>query len=149
MADSETTPAARFELNRFVEAQEDGGAFDRALVELRAGRKTTHWSWFVFPQLRGLGRSATAEFFGIASLDEARAYLEHGVLGPRLLQAMRAAADAPADSAVEVMGAIDALKLRSSATLFHFAAPDEPVFQTVLDRWYGGVSDPATESLLL
>ena len=132
----------RFDLDRFVRAQQ--GVHDDALAELRSGRKRTHWMWFVFPQLAGLGRSATAERYGIAGLPEARAYLEHPVLGPRLREAAAVVAAAPARSADELLGGIDSVKLRSSMTLFARAATDPAPFRAVLDRWYGGTEDPAT-----
>jgi uncharacterized protein (DUF1810 family) len=100
--------------------------------------------WFVFPQLAGLGRSSTAVYFAISSIDEARAYLADPVLGTRLVEAALAAADAPAASAEELLGDIDAAKLRSSMTLFHRAAPEEPAFLRVLERWFGGREDDAT-----
>ena len=106
-----------FDLERFVAAQ-DGGVHERALAELRAGRKTSHWMWFVFPQLDGLGRSPTAQAYAIRSLAEARAYLEHPLLGPRLRECCEALLAAEADDPAAVMGAVDALKLRSSMTLF-------------------------------
>jgi uncharacterized protein (DUF1810 family) len=135
----------RFHLQRFVEAQDAGGTYERALAELRAGHKRTHWMWFVFPQLAGLGRSPTAQHYAIGSLDEARAYLEHPLLGPRLRASAQALLAAPADrTAHDILGATDALKLRSSMTLFARAAPDEPLFQHVLDRYYDGAGDPAT-----
>src|SRR4051794_27263005 len=105
-------------LSRFVRAQDSGGTYDRALAELRAGRKTSHWMWFVFPQIAGLGRSDTARFFAIADLDEARAYAAHPVLGPRLVTAARILTDLPAYDAVAVFGSVDAQKLHSSMTLF-------------------------------
>lgn len=136
-------------LQRFVAAQEQGGAFERALDELRAGRKKSHWMWFVFPQVVGLGRSAMAQEYGIDSLDEARAFLAHPVLGPRLRDCTRALLDLPRGATAEqVLGGIDALKLRSSVTLFHRAAPEERCFAAVLDRFYGGVADAATDRLL-
>jgi uncharacterized protein (DUF1810 family) len=105
--------------------------------------------WFVYPQLRGLGRSEVSRFYGIESLDEARAYMAHPVLGPRLQDAATAALQAPAGSSAEaIFGSIDAMKLRSSMTLYERAAPDEPVFRQVLDRFYGGQPDPETERLL-
>jgi uncharacterized protein (DUF1810 family) len=137
-----------FDLERFVHAQDDGGTYAAALAELRRGRKTGHWMWFVFPQLAGLGRSPTAGFFAIRGLDEARAYLDHALLGTRLHEAADAALAAPATSAEALLGGIDAQKLRSSMTLFLRAAPDDPLFQQVLDRWYGGTADPATDALL-
>ena len=135
-----------FDLERFVEAQQV--SYEGALRELRAGRKTGHWMWFVFPQLGGLGRSETARRFGIASLDEARAYLAHPVLGPRLLECVAAVMEAPGPSAAAILGAVDAMKLRSSMTLFQRAAPDEPSFADVLARCYGGLPDEATDALL-
>lgn len=138
-----------YRLQRFLDAQHAGGTYDRALAELRAGRKRSHWMWFVFPQLAGLGRSPTAQAYAVGSLDEARAYLAHPVLGARLRECARALLDLPTDlTAGEILGEIDALKLRSSMTLFARAAPDEPVFQQVLDRYYGGVADEATERLV-
>jgi uncharacterized protein (DUF1810 family) len=132
------------DLGRFRSAQDAHGVYEDALAELRSGRKTTHWMWFVFPQIAGLGVSPTAVFFAIRSLDEARAYLADPVLGPRLREAAEAAADAPADSAEALLGSIDAAKLRSSMTLFAHVAPEEAVFRRVLDRWYGGAEDDAT-----
>jgi uncharacterized protein (DUF1810 family) len=134
------------DLERFVEAQE--GTYERALAELRAGRKTSHWMWFVFPQIAGLGRSAMAQRYAISSLDEARAYLAHPVLGPRLRESAAALTALPGHSAEEVLGGIDALKLRSSMTLFARAAPDEPVFREVLDQYFAGEPDPATDARL-
>jgi uncharacterized protein (DUF1810 family) len=143
------TGAEPFHLQRFVQAQDDGGTYATALGELRRGRKTGHWMWFVFPQLAGLGSSPTARFFAIASLEEARAYLAHPVLGARLREAADAALTAPADSAQALLGGIDAQKLRSSMTLFlRAAAGEEGRFQQVLDRWYGGEPDAATDRLL-
>jgi uncharacterized protein (DUF1810 family) len=116
--------------------------------ELRDGRKSGHWIWFVFPQVAGLGRSETAAYYAIASLEEAQAYLAHPVLGSRLRKCARLVLDAPARSAEAIFGSLDALKLRSSMTLFARAAPDEPIFRAVLDRHYGGEADPATERIL-
>ena len=135
-------------LERFVRAQDEGGSYASALAELRRGRKTSHWMWFVFPQLAGLGRSSTAQFFAIGSLEEAEAYLAHPVLGPRLREAAQVVAGLADLSAEDVLGSVDALKLRSSMTLFARAAPAEPVFQTVLDRFFDGRPDVATERLL-
>jgi uncharacterized protein (DUF1810 family) len=137
-----------YDLARFVAAQDAGGTYERALGELRRGRKTSHWMWFVFPQITGLGHSAMSQKYAIRSLDEAKAYLRHPVLGPRLLECERAVAAAAAGSAEAIFGGIDALKLHSSTTLFLRAAPDEPVFQQVLDRYFGGAPDPATDRLL-
>src|SRR5262245_13808588 len=135
----------QFDLERFVDAQRS--TYDAALAELRAGRKQSHWMWFVFPQLRGLGRSETSRFYGLDGLGEARAYLAHPVLGPRLRAACDAILAAPGN-AVAILGSIDALKLRSCATLFGRAAPEDPVFPAVLERLYGGAPDPQTEALL-
>lgn len=135
-----------FDLARFVRAQQ--GVHDVALAELRRGRKSSHWMWFVFPQLAGLGRSATAVRYAITGADEARAYLAHPVLGPRLLTATGVVAAAPARSADDLLGGIDAVKLRSSMTLFARVAADPQPFVAVLDRWYDGAEDPATIHLL-
>jgi uncharacterized protein (DUF1810 family) len=137
-----------FDLDRFVDAQDAGGTFDQALAELRAGRKTSHWMWFVFPQVAGLGRSPTAQHFAISGLDEAAAYLAHPVLGPRLVESAQALLDQPARDPVAVLGPIDAQKLRSSMTLFARAAPDEEVFGRVLDDFFAGDLDEATISRL-
>ena len=134
------------DLQRFVDAQ--SGTYDRALAELRAGRKTGHWMWFVFPQVAGLGRSATARHYAIADLAEARAHLAHPVLGPRLVECARALTELPGSDPVAVLGPVDAVKLRSSMTLFAHAAPDEPVFRAVLDHYFDGVEDDATLSRL-
>lgn len=135
------------DLQRFVDAQDGDGTFERALAELRAGRKATHWMWFVFPQLAGLGRSPTSVRFAITSLEEARAYLAHELLGPRLraCAAVVAGLDATPEA---VFGALDAQKLRSSMTLFARADPSESTFQEVLDRTFGGRTDPLTDELL-
>jgi uncharacterized protein (DUF1810 family) len=137
-----------FDLDRVVDAQDAGGTFDQALAELRAGRKTSHWMWFVFPQVAGLGRSPTAQHFAISGLDEAAAYLAHPVLGPRLVESAQALLDQPARDPVAVLGPIDAQKLRSSMTLFARAAPDEEVFDRVLDEFFAGDLDEATISRL-
>jgi uncharacterized protein (DUF1810 family) len=137
-----------FDLQRFVEAQDGGGTYARALSELRGGRKVGHWMWFVFPQITGLGRSPMAARYAISGLEEARAYLAHQVLGPRLVESANAMAAQRGRSAVAILGEIDALKLRSSMTLFARVAPDEPVFGTVLDRFYDGAADPETERRL-
>jgi uncharacterized protein (DUF1810 family) len=132
-------------LERFVAAQDAGGTYDAALAELRAGAKRGHWMWFVFPQIAGLGLSPTARRYAIGSLAQARAYLEHPVLGPRLRACAAALAelDGP-DDPERILGGIDALKLRSSMTLFARAAPGESVFTSVLARYYGGALDDAT-----
>lgn len=132
-------------LQRFVDAQDQGGIYQRALAELRAGRKTSHWIWFVFPQVAGLGRSPMAEEYAIFSLDEARAYLAHPVLGPRLRESAAALLPHAGTPPTAILGEIDAIKLRSSMTLFARADPNEPIFGEVLDVFYDGVPDPATE----
>jgi uncharacterized protein (DUF1810 family) len=138
-----------YDLQRFVAAQDAGGCYQRAVAELRRGRKTSHWMWFVFPQIAGLGRSATAQRYAIGSLAEARAYVAHPVLGPRLAECAAIVAAVPgAASADDIFGSLDALKLRSCMTLFARAAPDEPVFGQVLDRFFCGIGDPATERYL-
>ncbi|MGY1834415.1 DUF1810 domain-containing protein [Blastococcus sp. SYSU DS0510] len=135
-----------FGLRRFVDAQTQ--TYDQALAELRAGQKRTHWMWFVFPQIEGLGRSGMAQRFAISGLDEARAYLAHPVLGRRLVECARALTALDTADPVEVMGGVDAQKLRSSMTLFAHAAPDRPVFREVLDHYFGGVEDDATTARL-
>jgi uncharacterized protein (DUF1810 family) len=138
-----------YDLQRFVAAQDAGGCYQRAVAELRRGRKTSHWMWFVFPQIAGLGRSATAQRYAIGSLAEAGAYAAHPVLGPRLAECAAIVAAVPgAASADDIFGSLDALKLRSCMTLFARAAPDEPVFGQVLDRFFCGIGDPATERYL-
>ena len=136
------------ELERFVLAQDEGGTYESALAELRAGRKVGHWMWFVFPQLAGLGISSTSQRFAIASLEEARRYLAHPILGQRLEECARALLELKGRSAREILGPVDAMKLRSSLTLFARAAPDSRLFQDVLERHYGGVADEATDELL-
>jgi uncharacterized protein (DUF1810 family) len=136
----------RYDLERFVKAQ-DHGVYSQALDELRGGVKRGHWMWFVFPQVAGLGHSPTAQHYAITSLGEARAYLAHPLLGPRLRECAAVVAGLP-PGPVEIFGGIDAMKLRSSMTLFRRAAPDEPLFQQVLDRHFGGVADPMTDQIL-
>jgi uncharacterized protein (DUF1810 family) len=123
-------------------------AYDHALEELRRGRKTSHWMWFIFPQAAGLGHSAMSERYAIHSLDEARAYLAHPLLGARLRECAGLVLEVKGTTAEVVFGPIDAKKLRSSMTLFNRAAPDEPVFRHVLDQWFGGIADPMTDALL-
>jgi uncharacterized protein (DUF1810 family) len=136
-----------FDLARFVTAQ--APVIAAALGELKAGRKRTHWMWFVFPQLTALGRSSTALYYGIASLEEARAYLAHPVLGPRLKACAEAATEAPAASLNALFGAPDDLKFVSSMTLFvHAASGDGGVFRRALDRWRDGREDDETLNLL-
>jgi uncharacterized protein (DUF1810 family) len=137
-----------FDLDRFVSAQDRGGTYGHALAELREGHKRSHWMWFVFPQIQGLGNSPTAQRYAISSLAEAVAYLSHPVLGPRLCDCAGALLATGATAAVAVLGAIDAQKLRSSMTLFARADPDEPAFQQVLDRFFAGDPDAATDARL-
>jgi uncharacterized protein (DUF1810 family) len=138
----------QYDLQRFVDAQDRGGTYDDALAELRDGRKTSHWMWFVFPQIAGLGNSPMAQRYAISSLDEARAYLAHPVLGDRLRESARALTGLDTRSPDEVLGGIDAMKLRSSMTLFKRAAPNEPLFAQVLDQYFGGAADDATDARL-
>ena len=143
----ESRPADPFDLHRFVTAQE--GTYERALAEVRRGRKSGHWMWFVFPQLAGLGSSPMAQRYAIGSLAEAQAYLEHPVLGSRLREVAQSVVDlGPGATAAGVFGGIDAMKLRSSMTLFARADPGEPVFPAVLDQLFGGVGDDVTDGLL-
>ena len=135
-------------LDRFVTAQDASGTYQRALEELRRGRKTSHWMWFIFPQIGGLGFSHMSRMYAISSLEEARAYLQHSVLGPRLRECAAAVLASDAPTAEALMGGIDAVKLRSSMTLFLRAAPTEPLFQQVLDRYFAGQPDPATDERL-
>lgn len=131
-----------FNLERFVDAQQ--GVYDTALAELRAGRKRTHWMWFIFPQVAGLGRSAMAQRYAIASADEAAAYLAHPILGPRLRACAAAVAAHDDRSAHDVFDSPDDLKFHSSLTLFADVAPDEAVFQACLDQFFDGAPDAAT-----
>ena len=133
-------------LQRFLEAQD--GIYDDALAELRAGRKRTHWMWFVFPQVAGLGFSSTAAYYAIADLAEARAYLEHPLLGARLEECARALLGVTGRTAHEILGSPDDLKLRSSMTLFAQVAGPRSVFRDVLERYYGGEADARTLALL-
>jgi uncharacterized protein (DUF1810 family) len=133
-------------LERFVDAQRT--SYDRALSELRAGRKRSHWMWYLFPQLAGLGRSAMAERYAIASLAEAEAYLKHPVLGPRLIECATAVLDVEGRSAHEIFGSPDDLKLRSCATLFALVSPPGSVFSRLLAKYFGGAHDEQTLRLL-
>ena len=135
-----------YRLERFVKAQD--GVHAQALNELRAGRKASHWMWFVFPQVAGLGSSPTSQRYAIGSLEEARAYLDHPVLGSRLLECARAVLSHPDRTAREIMGSPDDAKLRSSMTLFALAAESELLFQQVLDTFFAGERDQRTVDLL-
>ena len=136
------------ELERFVTAQDSNGTYTSALAELRAGRKAGHWMWFVFPQVAGLGRSEMSRRYAIASLEEARAYLDHPILGERLERCVRILVGLHGRTADEIFGPVDAMKLRSSMTLFAHAAPENMLFRDVLDRYFGGIADDATDALL-
>jgi uncharacterized protein (DUF1810 family) len=135
-----------FDLERFVAAQQ--AVYDQVIEELRRGRKTSHWMWFIFPQIAGLGQSAMSQRFAIASLAEARAYLAHPLLGARLRECGQLMLDAGDRSVEEILGGLDARKLRSSMTLFHRAAPNDALFADVLARFYSGDADPTTDELL-
>jgi uncharacterized protein (DUF1810 family) len=137
-----------FDLARFVTAQDTGGAYRQAVAELRRGHKTGHWIWFVFPQIAGLGQSQMSRRFAISSLAEARAYLAHPVLGPRLVECAGIVAATAGSTAEQIFGRLDAQKLRSSMTLFRRAAPAEPAFEQVLSQFFAGLPDPATDELL-
>lgn len=140
-------PQQAFELERFVEAQ-SGGTHEHAVAELRSGRKRSHWMWFVFPQLQGLGYSAMARRYGITGIDEARAYLAHPVLGPRLQECAAILHEISGSSALDIFGPTDAMKLRSSLTLFAQAAGSGSVFETLLDKYFGGERDDLTLAML-
>ncbi|HOG29730.1 MAG TPA: DUF1810 domain-containing protein [Vicinamibacterales bacterium] len=135
-----------YNLSRFVRAQEDD--YPKALSELRRGRKRTHWMWFIFPQIEGLGDSPTSREYSIKSLAEARAYLAHPVLGPRLIECAEAVLGVEGRSAAEILGFPDDLKLRSSATLFARVAPSGSVFESILQKYFAGGPDAATLRLL-
>ncbi|MBN3755004.1 DUF1810 domain-containing protein [Paraburkholderia sp. Tr-20389] len=136
----------QFDLRRFVDAQ--APIFETALAELRAGRKQSHWMWYVFPQFQGLGESQMAQKFAIQSLDEAVSYLQHPVLGPRLREVTRAVNEVEGRSIETIFGYPDYLKFRSSMTLFSKAAPDEPLFTQALAKYFGGAADERTLALL-
>jgi uncharacterized protein (DUF1810 family) len=139
-------PDDPYELSRFVRAQE--GDYDRALAELQSGQKRTHWMWYIFPQLDGLGFSTTAKRYAIKSIAEARAYLAHPILGPRLEQSAEAVLRIEGRSATAILGSPDDLKLRSCATLFACVSPPGSVFDRLLDKYYGGKRDARTLQLL-
>ena len=135
-----------YDLRRFISAQKQDCL--TALEEIRRGRKRSHWMWYIFPQLRGLGMSSTSYFYGIESLEEARAFLDDPYLGGNLREISQALLSLDTGDARSVMGSPDDLKLRSSMTLFSLAAPEEPVFKKVLEKFYRGVQDPATLRIL-
>jgi uncharacterized protein (DUF1810 family) len=137
----------QFDLERFVVVQET--AYERALQEIKRGRKQSHWMWFVFPQIAGLGRSEMSQRFAIGSLSEAAAYLKHPVLGPRIVEICKALLAVEAKSARDILGSPDDMKLRSSMTLFGLASSDaNSIFQNVLDKYFHGKQDSATRRLL-
>ena len=137
-----------YRLDRFVLAQDAGGTYQRALDELREGAKRSHWMWFVFPQLAGLGQSPTARKYAVTGIDEAQAYLRHPVLGPRLVECAGVVAGLQGRTAGQVFGGIDERKLHSSMTLFLRADPQQSVFQAVLAKYFAGLPDTATDRLL-
>jgi uncharacterized protein (DUF1810 family) len=145
-SESQQMTGDNFDLERFVTAQ--ARVFDAVLAELRAGRKQTHWMWFIFPQLRGLGRSPTAQLYGIGSVAEARAFHAHALLGPRLDVCTRTVLESPARSLHDIFGSPDDWKFRSCMTLFEVAVPDVPLFGWALDRWCAGERDHRTLQLL-
>ena len=134
-----------YDLGRFVAAQDAGGTYEQVTAELRRGRKTGHWMWFVFPQIAGLGYSQMSRRYAISSLPEARAYLAHRVLGPRLIECATIVAQTQGRTAEQIFGGIDAMKLHSCVTLFLRAGPDEAVFGDVLARYFDGQPDAATD----
>ena len=137
---------AMYDLDRFIKAQEQ--AYEQALSEIRSGHKRSHWIWYIFPQIKGLGFSFASEYYGIDGLGEARAYMENPILRKRLLEISEALLDLPSSDAGEVMGYPDDLKLRSSMTLFAEASPEYSVFQKVLDKFFDGDRDNKTLELI-
>ena len=133
-------------LDRFLDAQR--GDYAAALAEVRRGRKTSHWMWYIFPQIAGLGQSSTARYYSIRDLEEAREYYAHPVLGQRLREISGVLLELRGSNPVAVFGGIDSMKLKSSMTLFALAAPDDPIFQQVLDKYYGGEQDALTLRIL-
>lgn len=135
-----------YNLNRFVEAQDK--VYEQVVNELRQGRKTSHWMWYIFPQIKGLGYSSTATYYAIRSLDEAKEYLKHSVLGERLIECCRILLGLENKTAEAIFGSVDAMKLKSSMTLFSLVS-DNPVFNQVLDKYYKGIKDSATLEIVL
>ena len=135
-----------FDLDRFVRAQ--ASDYERALAEINEGSKRSHWMWYVFPQLAGLGQSPTSQHYAINSVDEARAYLAHPILGPRLMECASAVLDVHDKTAHEIFGSPDDLKLKSSATLFALVSPDDSIFHRVLEKYFGGHADERTLALV-
>ena len=141
-------PSDPYALERFAIAQDERQTYASAVAELRAGRKLGHWMWFVFPQVAGLGMSSMSRRYAISSLEEARLYLAHPILGERLEECARVLTELDGRTAEEIFGPVDAMKLRSSMTLFARAAPESPLFHAVLDRYFGGLADEATDARL-
>jgi uncharacterized protein (DUF1810 family) len=137
-----------YRLRRFELAQAERDTYQAALAELRAGQKVGHWIWFTFPQISGLGHSVMSQTYAISSLSEARAYLAHPTLGARLIECARVLTELGGRTAQDIFGPTDAMKLRSSMTLFARAAPDNALFRQVLDDYFAGVADPATDRRL-
>ncbi len=137
-----------YRLRRFEIAQDERGTYESAIAQLRAGRKASHWMWFIFPQISGLGQSSMSRSYAISSLGEARAYLSHPVLGSRLIECTRILTELTGRTAQDVFGSTDAMKLRSSMTLFARAATGDAPFRRVLDEYFGGIADEATEARL-
>jgi uncharacterized protein (DUF1810 family) len=148
MADTSEPGSASdpYDLNRFVQTQ--AGVYERALAEIRNGRKRSHWMWYIFPQFDGLGFSPTSKRYAIKSIAEAKAYLRHPILGPRLLECAEAAHRVEGRSAFEIFGSPDDLKLKSCATLFAYVSPAGSVFEQLLDKYYQGERDSKTLQLL-
>ena len=138
--------APRFDLDRFVKAQE--GVYESALAEIRAGRKRCHWMWFIFPQVAGLGFSATSQHFAIRTREEAEAYLKHPQLGPRLIECVEAVLEVQGRSAEDIFGPVDALKLRSCSTLFAAISPPGSIFHSIIDKYFDAQADERTVQLL-
>lgn len=136
----------QYNLGRFVQAQNE--TFDKALLEIKQGRKSSHWMWYIFPQFNGLGSSATSQFYSIKTLKEARAYLTHPILGPRLKESVEAALGVEGRSAYEVFGSPDDMKLKSCATLFANISPPDSVFHQLLVKFFEGKPDRVTLKLI-
>lgn len=136
-----------YHLNRFIEAQEK--IYPQVLKELRNGKKTSHWMWFIFPQIEGLGHSSTAKYYSIKSIEAAKEYLEHPILGKRLLECSNILLHIDGKTANEIFGYPDDLKLRSCMTLFNYIAPGEKVFTTVIEKYFTGKEDEKTASILV
>lgn len=133
-------------LKRFLDAQDH--VYSSALAEVKNGRKLSHWMWYIFPQIAGLGYSETAQYYALKDLSEARAYLDHPILGSRLIEITRALLAIEGKTANQILGSPDDVKLRSSMTLFSLLARTDPVFQAVLDKYYQGAADPRTLSIV-